>query len=399
LDICLYEAADFGGEDVHLAECFALVSAHRSRIRRLHYWTSTISLDELQEFTRPLPLLEELVLVPPRGRHDDLIWPSWRTDDPRYFQGYSRLRRLDSHVAFMVPAHPLPTLSYLSLSLRGDVEGYDPIWKSLAQTPALDELRLYFAESRWRSVDSGDCQNLSLPHLVRLAVFGAPNHYQWAEKLNAPKLTTLTVSIEWCDINSRLYRALRDRVRHLIITTVETRSGGFLNDSDTIALDELESLSTFELRDIREEMLSSSNQGFFQHLVDRIVESPDGSPWSARVPALILRRCRFSWRACESLIRFVGVRHGASAEHGRPMLGLKLVDTTFVKYGSYKPAGFEDIEHYFSNAQFERVQVTVDQSPEPVDGWGEWSDADDDGGVIGWQIFDRPNSPGPVEEV
>jgi len=408
LDICLQEVAGSESESpvredesidkdhlrsAHLLQCFTLVSGHSERIRRLELWTSTVSRDDLNVFSKSLPLLEELILVPPCGRYEDLIHDAWTVTDSRYFQGIPRLRRLDSHIACMVPTHEMPKLTFLSISLRGS-PAYDFLWQTLALTPALEELHVYFPRNQWSMADPG-AQNhgLALLNLERLAIFGYTSFFVWLEQLHAPNLTTLTVSIEWCDVISPLYRTLRDQIRHLIITTVDPGSGGYMDTTDTIALDVLESLSTFELRDIPEIMLRSSRQGFFQHLVDRVVESTDASPWSARVPALVLRRCRFNWRACESLLRFIGVRHGASAEYGRPILRLELVDTTFVKYGSYKPAGYDDITHYFTNARFERVSFdpTFDPRPypDPVDEWDEWSDADDDGGVIGWHIFDR----------
>jgi len=357
-------------------------------------WTSTVGINDLALFTQALPLLEELGLVPPRGRHADLIYETWQPGDPRYFQGTPNLRRLESHAACMVPAHELSKLSYLSVSLR-NTPTCDFLWQTLALTPTLQELKLYFPDGRWRDVDPGDVPNLSLPYLEHLAVHGYPEFFTWAEQLDAPKLTTLAVSVESCDRASRLFRALRDRVRHLIVTTVEMRNGGLLDHADTIALDQLESLSTFELRDIRENMLSSGNQSFFQHLVDRVIESIDGSHWAARVRTLVLRRCRFNWRACATLIRFIEVRQSASAEHGRPMLRLELVDTTFVKYGSFKPAGFDAVAHHFSGARFERIYLNSTSWQEPVDEWDKWSDADEDGGaggVIGWHIFNKSDT-------
>jgi len=380
----------------HLLNCFMLLSAHRERIRRLYLWAFSIGLDDLVVFNRPWPLLEELILIPSNGHHEYLVHKTWEGTHLRYFKNMSQLRRLDSHIACMVPTQEMLNLSYLSISVRG-ARVYDSLWETLALTPALEELRIYFPAYRWRESDPGESQSpsLSLPHLERLAAYGYTRFFDWSEQLHAPNLTTLTVSIEYCDVIPRLYRALRDRVRHLIVTSVDPQSAGYLDDTDTIALDEFESLSTFELCDIREAMLQADRQGFFQHLVDR-VESTDGSAWPARVPVLILRRCRFSWRACESLLRFIGARHSASAEHGRPILRLELIDTTFIKYGSYKPPGFDDIAHYFRTAQFQRAYV--DPWHEPADEWGDWSDADDDGGVIGWHIFDGLASPGSVDD-
>jgi len=385
LDICLRNFEDqTTTSSFLLPTCFRAISKQRHRIRRLLYSPAGLDGEVLELFTRPCPLLEELLLMPFGGRHEELLNTQLDTTC-QYFSNTPKLRHIESHLACMIPAQALSMLTFLSISMR-DVP-HDILWLTLPHTPFLEELAMYFPENGWQPNESNQFKDdLSLPNLVRLQIYGYPAHFNWAEKLDVPRLTTLTVSVEYVNESSELYRALGDKIRHLVITTVEPVSGGFLDDTDMMAVDSIKSLSSLELRDIPEQMASTSNQSFFEYLATCVNDSDDGSIWSARCPKLIFRRCRFDWRACQGLVTFVSARNEAAAAHGRPMLQLEFDDTVFVRYGDVELRNYEQVANQFLEARFEEEEEEVSfhsaESSNHGD-WDDWSNASEDGGVIG----------------
>ena len=347
----------------HFQQCFDLVATHHLRIRGFAFSASLLEPETLDIFMQPWPLLQELIMTPNKGRAENLLIDHW-DEDRRFFQGCPELRRLDSHIACMIPSQTLSRLTRFTISLR-DIP-HAPLWLSLAMTPALEDLQIYFPDSGW-GPDYEDelAEELDLPQLKTLSVFGYPCYYNWTTKLLTPALKTLIVSVEYCNRSRELFRAFGNRIRHLVIVSVETDpSSGWLNMSDAVALDELSSLDTFELRDISEDMITEHRQSFFGYFTEQVQKS-QGASWAARCPTVILRDCKVPWDACGTLVDFVRARHAAAAEHGRPLLRLDLGGSTFAgSSGSWRAAGFSEVAMYFEHALEDQSDDETEDPPD-----------------------------------
>ena len=179
-------------------ELFDLVSKHASRWRqcRIEVQDSIAREKLLDIFRRPLPFLEELVLVPQSGRAANIIEP-WDSKD-LFFSDAPHLTRLESHALCMVPAQRLSALQTLKMSLRNIVD--DPLWLTLAVTPSLEELYCYYPAHHYRSQESCLLEHdIDLPRLHTLGIFGFPGNVDSIQRLRMPALRTLVASIEPCD--------------------------------------------------------------------------------------------------------------------------------------------------------------------------------------------------------
>ena len=254
------------------SRCLQLAGEHVHHWSRVHIeipdW---MTRDDLAMLRMRCPLLEELVLLPVSAeasgidyRSDNMlthiydITSSLEPELPRYFRDARHLVRLESHVTPMIPNHQLERLTFLSISLRDIPDA--PLWLTLALTPNLQDLRVYYPiyGSGWPNEPPS--VEINLLSLTNMALYGLPDSFDWIDVFNAPKVHTLTVSIEPCPRLTRLFIKLRDTVRHLIITTVDPEDGGgFLNVTDAVALDNLTTLDTFEIRNLTKVMLQSWN--------------------------------------------------------------------------------------------------------------------------------------------
>jgi len=323
------------------SKCLQLAGKHIGRWKRVHIelpqWTTA---DELAMLTMPSPLLEELVILPvPEYAtyinyrsasviNDHAIRPvNFQPESSiRYFADAHQLVRLESHATPMVPAHLLERLAFLSISFRNISD--TPLWSTLAMTPNLQELRVYYPLHSSSRTNDPLSAGINLPYLTHLSLFGLPGSFSWLEFFDAPKLHTLAVGVEQCPRLGPLFVKLRDTVRHIIITTVDSSSdSGFLNVTDAVALDLFSTIDTFEIRDLTQSMLQNRNEyvvsshdefpadsaqsSFFQHFVHRV---RGGEGWIAQFRLFVVNGCTFHLDACNSLFDFIRAKDELAGE-------------------------------------------------------------------------------------
>jgi len=255
------------------SRCIQIVGEHVYHWRRVHIEIPVwMTRENMAMLMTQCSFLEELVLLPvsavPAGidyRSDNVISStadidgSLKLEPPRYFHNARQLVRLESHATPMVPKHPLERLTFLSISLRDIPDA--PLWLTLAMTPNIQELRIYYRIHRSGWSNDPPSVKINLSHLTNMALYGLPDSFEWIDVFNAPKVHTLAVSIEPCPRLVPLFIKLRDTVRHLIITTVDPEYyGGILNVTDAVALDNLFTLDTFELLNLPAFILQSWNK-------------------------------------------------------------------------------------------------------------------------------------------
>ena len=311
-----------------------LLGKHARQWRRVTIrFTSEIPRDVCTIFQQRMPRLEQLRLLSHAGIQSGLLDRSWYPESPKkYLEMSSHLNHLESHIMVIVPSTQWRSLRFLNYNLRYIVE--DSLWLTLAHTPALEELNVFLPQWMTAPVNSQPLTTtLDLPKLQRLGVFGFLGVYlgssSWPELLRAPRLETLTVSLESCNHLGALFRApaIRQQIRHLTLTTIEKQSGGFLNRPDADAMGEFRQLETLELRGLRRGVLKDYDQTFFSYLAGE-----DGAPapvWANRLKRLILRDCRFHLTACTSLGHYIHSRLAAAQNSDGPAFDFDFGETQF----------------------------------------------------------------------
>ena len=268
-----------------------------------------------------------------------------------------RLVRLENHATPMIPKHLLERLAFLSISLRNIPDS--PLWSTLAITPNLRDLRVYYPLYSSSQTNNLPTDEINLPQLTHMALYGLPGSFDWLNFFHAPKLRTLTVGIEQCPRLRPLFIKFRDTVRHFIITTVDAPSGGgYFNITDAVALDLLSTIDTFEICNLTKSMLQNWNEyvassyedeptdtarsSFFQHLVHRVREREG---WAARLRRFVVNGCTFQLNACNSLFEFVRVKYEMDGEQEgfvcEVIGGTVLVEATDVNLDTV-PQAFRD---------------------------------------------------------
>ncbi|KAH7099487.1 hypothetical protein BKA62DRAFT_709725 [Auriculariales sp. MPI-PUGE-AT-0066] len=324
--------------------------------QRLDRPPGTENDEQLEVFRKPMPLLEEIVLISgvtvTKGELIDRDWQSYNShrDLPPYLGDSPRLRYLESHVMCIVPKQPLVHLEYLSYSLR-DVED-EPLWLMLQMTPALRELTMNFCGHPLRQVL---CVSLSaeimLPALTRLGVYGLPGNSDWMGKIKMPLVHTLSCSIESCDQLIDLFDALSQQITHLILTSIEEESIGYLGHRDAEAICHLTAVETFELAGLCEDIFEGEDESFFRYLLDAAKAQCTGSP--ARCRRLIIRNSQMGMQWSENVMRYVGSRMAAASEEGGPPFGVHLENFTFnarAMEGVENPNWFYECKKFFVGA-------------------------------------------------
>jgi len=314
----------------HFFDGLQLVKQYAPRLVRcyIHIPYNT-QHENLAIFEQAMPLLRELRMIPTHGRSARLVvsprsaFGSQLTLRLLHLPDCPQLERLDSHAICIIPASSLGRLKRLSYNLRNSEAA--PLWATLTRTPALEELIIVFPSDGWWRLQQLSADNSSrfenatrveLLHLHHLAVFGSCNEFSWADKAHLPALHTLTASVEHCDHMGPLFKALRQQLRHLVITSIEDGTGtAYLGARDAEALDQLYDLESFELRGLRTDMLRQQDQAFFEHLSGpwpstshAVVDVAGPRGWAATLPRLVLRDCELELEACETLARFVHTR-------------------------------------------------------------------------------------------
>ena len=321
-------------DEVVFQEHLQLLATHARRWRRATItFTAEIPSEVCALFQQPMPRLEQLRLLSHDGVQSDLLDNSWDPESSKkYLKMTSRLDHLESHIMIIVPSMQWRSLRFLNYSLRHSV--IEPLWVTLTQTPALEELNIFF--TRWMSRRRNSqplTTPLDLPMLQRLGVFGFLDPSAWPELLRAPRLETLTVSLESCNHLGALFRApaVQQQVRHLTITTIERHDGGFLNRPDAEAMGDLQRLETLELRGLGRGVLMERDQTFFSYLAG---EDGDAAPaWASRLQYLVLRKCQFYLDSCNSLGRYLRLRIDGATGHNVPRFDFEFVNTEFITEG------------------------------------------------------------------
>ena len=176
-------------------------------------------------------------------------------------------------------------------------------------------------------------------------------------------MDTLTVSVEWCNHSRPLFDSLlvRNQVKHLILSTVETYDGGFLHRPDAAAIGELEALETFELRGLRQVTFKSTKQSFFEFLSGDIEEDP-APAWADAFGKLVIRDCRFNFLGCRTMSNFVQRRFELAGTEGGNPFEFELVNTVFVVADGQEPAISEGARAHFAN-YIENIVVRRTKEP------------------------------------
>ncbi|KAH7099586.1 hypothetical protein BKA62DRAFT_709455 [Auriculariales sp. MPI-PUGE-AT-0066] len=293
-----------------LDEMYDLLAKEVYRWRRCLFEVHGFIAERLYESLRGATLfLEELIMLPPQGYRDAPLLVEWDevagTRDAGILPAAPSLRRLESHVACAVPMDSLRRLTYLSISLR-DGSSEEPLWHFLKQTPALTELHVYFSTDMTRyGEEASPSDEITLPNLEILGVYGIPGGAEAFYWLNMPRLRTLVVSAEWCWALQPLCAAVSRMVKHVVITSVEVveKVGTYLRGYDADALSPLLNVETIELRGLLEDTLDSDDlKGFFAHLHTHF----------PRLRRLLVSNCRFRLAACRPISDFVQWRQAQS---------------------------------------------------------------------------------------
>jgi len=220
------------------------------RWRRCYIQLSGSLIGRLNILRKPTPVLKELILMPFHGHRagplpvDCDLWHRYP-----HLAHAPQLHRLESHCVCLLPLAPLKRLEYLSYSLRHDSVGDGPVWLALAKTPALRELHIYFPTPEdHEEYDHLLGKDILLPALETLGVYGIPGQALSFELVKMPRLRTLLVSNDACDMLGNLFGAVSGEVRHVVITSVEEMQTGFLSAHTIEGLSSLISVETLELR-------------------------------------------------------------------------------------------------------------------------------------------------------
>ncbi|KAH7099460.1 hypothetical protein BKA62DRAFT_307134 [Auriculariales sp. MPI-PUGE-AT-0066] len=302
-----------------------------------------------------MPALQSLVFITGSVRSNKMVGDE--DEEPEEMDILSnspRLTYLAKHVLSVAICTSMNRLQYLSVSLR-DTRRDTFLWRALAMTPNLKELEIYFPFYSGIEADPElHTKEISLPQLHQLSVYGFPpeNETPWIDKLHMPRLEKLVCSIESCDYLAPVYAKVRKEVRHVVITSVETRPGGYFCDLDARSLDRLSSLDTLELRGITQLMFKEHNQSFFDHLIGGFEDETRTQPaWAAGFEHLILRDCTVYFNACRMLAHFVNMRESAAREGGQPF-DFQVHDCMFLATRAQEPVAFEPVRSHFANSMF-----------------------------------------------
>ncbi|KAH7103612.1 hypothetical protein BKA62DRAFT_784211 [Auriculariales sp. MPI-PUGE-AT-0066] len=354
-------------------------NAHRWRRIRIDFPRPT-PIDKFAVFTKPMPLLEHLVLsTPSTGFSEQLVNTNNGSDSNSqhlYFHSCPNLRTLASHAAVMIPIVTLSKLEYLNFSLRGLRDDL-PLWAALTMMPSLVELNIYFPNYALGSfLEKASPTPCHLPAVRTLGILG---YYQfqsrWDRCLTVPSLETLVVSVEPCNRLSKTFSSFSSAVHHLVITTVEKWNSGYFSRSDAVALDELRHVETLELRDIPVKMIYGNPGDFFASLAGIARYSDDPMPkWGRTLRKLILRDCAIEIDSCGSLASLVDLRTAAARDNANDAFEFQLVNTKFIKYMRHEvPESLGPVMYLFEPAiveaepPAENVQEYHEDSEEPSD--------------------------------
>ncbi|KAH7099465.1 hypothetical protein BKA62DRAFT_709668 [Auriculariales sp. MPI-PUGE-AT-0066] len=351
--------------------------------QRCHAWRriciffpTEIPLDEWRIFTKSMPLVEELVLFPKNGRDGPIIESVQEGAEPAlYLTDCPRLSSYRCHAALIVPVRPLTRLEHLTFSLRG-LPDDDPLWQALDMVPTLRSLDVYFNKNSWPSHDAtSPAADRTLRALRNLGVYGFPGNSDWIEHLQMPLLETLTVSIESCDSGgiSSVFCALSKQVRHLILTTGESNTGGYYCAADVVSINNLETLEILELRDVHRGMISRNDQSFFEQINDNCAGDP--LYWGAQIRQLIFRNSRLRLRDCESLTEFLRGRLAATADGVGPPLDVHFIDT------KVKWSGTDELDFFPLTRPFVHESLVQSWTDSDERAWNESDSEEDDDGA------------------
>ncbi|KAH7099002.1 hypothetical protein BKA62DRAFT_328883 [Auriculariales sp. MPI-PUGE-AT-0066] len=353
-------------------EWLDLLERNANRWRRIRIdFPRPTSIGKFGVFTKPMPFLEQLALLTPSTELGERMVSTANQWQP-YFRTCPILRSLTSHATVMVPAATLSKLEYLNLNLRG-ISDDTPLWDTLAMTPDLKELTIYF--DRWREYSS---EPPSTPrHLPALRSLGLLGYFQYeqnlGEYLSVPNLDTLTVSVDPCDRLQTTFTSIGRTVDHIVISAIERR--GYFARSDAEALDSLQHITTLELYGIPPTGLLGDTDDFFASLAGIGGYSEDPMPkWGRTLNKIILRDCTVDLGRCGSLASLLGMRTTNMRNNVSDVFELQLINTKFIKrMNGQLPESLSSVMHLFEPAI---VEVEPEDTSE-----SETSGDEQDGGV------------------
>ncbi|KAH7103340.1 hypothetical protein BKA62DRAFT_696598 [Auriculariales sp. MPI-PUGE-AT-0066] len=312
---------------------------HRWRRVRIDFPRPT-PIDRFAMFTRPMPLLEQLVLSTPSTEFgENMVNTEWESDANSrhlYFQECPNLRSLTSHATVMTPAITLFKLEYLNLSIRG-IEDDQPLWDALAMTPTLRELTIYYERFFEYSSEFKLPQSpRHMPTLRRLDLLGYSQYDQDLSKfLSAPNLETLTVSVDSCNQLGLTYASIGQTVCNVVMAAEEEH--GMFMRSDALALDALQNVESLELRGIPPGSALGKIEDFFASLAGIGKWSHDPMPkWGRTLRKIVLRGCTIELEDCTSLAALVGVRMTEARDNADDAFELQSINTKLMKRMDYE---------------------------------------------------------------
>ncbi|KAH7103341.1 hypothetical protein BKA62DRAFT_696600 [Auriculariales sp. MPI-PUGE-AT-0066] len=372
-------------QPVMFFEWLDLLQRNAQRWRRVRIdFPRPTPIDKFAVFTKPMPLLEHLVLsTPSTGFNEYMVNTNYDSDlNPQhlYFHSCPNLRTLASHAAVMVPVATLSKLEYLNFSLRGLRDDL-PLWAALAMMPALVELNIYFPYYGAGSyLEEAPPTPRQLPALRTLGILGYYRFQsRWDRWLTVPNLQTLVVSVEPCNLLRESFASFSSAVRHIVITTVENgNSGGYFSRSDAVALDELHHVETLELRDIPIDMVRGNPGDFFASLAGIVRYSGDPMPkWGSTLRKLILRDCEIEIDSCGSLASLVDLRTTAARDNADDSFEFQLINTRLIRQMHHEvPESLGPVMHLFEHAIIEVEPPVEDTKEEHQEDLEEPSDDD-----------------------
>ncbi|KAH7099445.1 hypothetical protein BKA62DRAFT_831686 [Auriculariales sp. MPI-PUGE-AT-0066] len=283
MPLCIFFTyTDSNLNNAHEMLCNIELNGHRWRRFRLHLPTDIqISIKLLLQST---PLLEELIVSQPHG------------SDSSYIERFSllpaspRLRRLVCGPFRIVPAAQWPNLDYLNINLRG--YSYAALWDTLAHTPSLRELHVFFPFSEAVTPQTpAPSQDINLPLLETLGIFGHPCHTfcAWTHYFKFPRLNRLVVSTYCCYILGDFFDQFVSQIKYF---KLQYELSSHLSRTDGAALVQLKGLEELEICAVPVDCDAAQWRSLDVYMFfDSFFEGPDGAaPLLRELRRLVLDR-------------------------------------------------------------------------------------------------------------
>jgi len=195
---------------------FNLIARHVDRWRRCFL----LSLDpetilNWDCLSAPTPFLEVLVMVTNGHR---LMVDQPTVDQGGFLPAAPRLRQLNNHALCAAPVQQWPVLVHLTLNLRDATN--ESLWKTLTQTPNVNEVRLLFQFNLTRPPLLAPSHDINLPHLETITLLGRTDFDgapECVSRLKMPGLRNVIISSYGCDALGSFFKEFSHQVHNLCI--------------------------------------------------------------------------------------------------------------------------------------------------------------------------------------